>query len=224
MTLYLRHLLCPAHRPRHICSEISFLGTLLRESYFIFNHTETTTWRRPHKDAMLLLAPRPVGQQGHEQPDGLACYSRGASPGHPFHRARPSCDRLPAWQWLWRIALMLCPRTATRKLPADTRPPACAHASHPPIHADGHKWKLPPPATRAQVHEFVGPRPRSTLSSCPGGGARDGRAAAHAERRGLLSNSGMMRISTVRASPRSASFAVRSPVPCAFDACIDPRS
>ena len=199
-------------------------GTLLRESYFIFNHTETTTWRRPHKDAMLLLAPPPVGQQGHEQPDGLARYSRGASPSHPFHRARPSCDRLPALAMAVAHALMLCPRTATRKLPADTRPPACAHASHPPIHADGHKWKLPPPATRAQVHEFVGPRPRSTLSSCPGGGARDGRAAARAERRGLLSNSGMMRISTVRASPRSASFAVRSPVPCAFDACIDPRS
>ena len=108
------------------------------------------------QDAMPLLAPPPAGQQGHEQPDGLARYTRAACPHHPYRRARPSCDRLPAWQWLRRMALMLCPRTATRKLPADTRPPACAHASYQPIHADGHKLKLPPLATRAQVHEFVG--------------------------------------------------------------------
>ena len=76
---------------------------------------------------------------------------------------------------------------------------------------------------RAQVHEISTRHGGRRFHDAPGGGARDVRATAAAERRLTLINPGTMRIPTVRASPRNASFDARSPVPCLFDARIDPR-
>ena len=79
---------------------------------------------------------------------------------------------------------------------------------------------------RAEVHfawPQVGGNGIMTLQDA-GGGARDVRAAALAERRCMLINSGTIRTSTVRALLRGAPFDAHSPVPCLLDARIDPQA
>ena len=77
---------------------------------------------------------------------------------------------------------------------------------------------------RAEVH-FAWPQVgEKGRHDPPGGGARDVRAAALAERRCMLINSGTIRTSTVRALLRGAPFDARSPVPCLLDARIDPQA
>ena len=162
---------------------------------------------------MLPCVPALVGQPGHLRSDGHARCSGGTSPCHPFRRAPPSCNHLPAWQRFPCAEPRLCPSTGTRNTPCENRPLAHAHASHLPIHADEHKSKLGPRLPRAQVHKTTGRHGGRRFHDPPGGGARYVRAAPPAGRRLDLINSGTMRISTVRASPRDAPFDARSPVP-----------
>ena len=172
---------------------------------------------------MLPCVPAPVGQPGHLRSDGRARCSGGACSCHPFRRAPPSCNHLPAWQSLPCAEPGLCPSTGTRNMPCGDRPLACAHASHSHIHADGTKLDKGPLVPRAQVQQQDGGGGGRRFLDPPGGGARDVRAAAPAVRRGILINSATMRISTVRAAPRGAPVPARSPVPCLHDACIDPN-
>ena len=173
--------------------------------------------------AMLRCVPPPVGQPGHLRSDGHARCSGGACSCHPFRRAPPSCNHLPAWQRLPCAEPRLCSGTSTRNMPCGICPSACAHASHSPDHADGHKSKKGPLVPRAQVHQQTGGGGDRRFLDAPGGGARDVRAAAPAGRRLVLINSGTMRISMVRTSPRGAPFDARSPVPCLLDGHIDPQ-
>ena len=173
---------------------------------------------------MLLCVPPPVGQPGHLRSDGRTRCSGGACSCHPFRRAPPSCNHLPAWQRLPCAEPRLCPGTGTRNMPCGNRPLARAHASHSPVQANGPKVEEWPRVPRAQVHEISTRHGGRRFHGAPGGGARDVRAAAPAGRRLILIKSGTERISMVRSSPRGAPFDSRSPVPCLLDARPDPQA